>query len=104
MRAGFGRIPDVHNPIQPWRGLKPAVLDVMWRGAAAAQRDRMIQLMEDPRALLEVMDGAGVWRAGPGDHASPGHPGVPDPPQPLRAPDAPPELPHVVPVCAGSPA
>src|SRR2546427_1236550 len=62
MIAGFDRITDVHIHIQPWRELKPAVLDVMWRGEAAAQRDRLIQLMEDPRALLEVMDRAGVWR------------------------------------------
>src|SRR3989442_1166800 len=64
MIAGFDRITDVHIHIQPWRELKPAVLDVMWRGEAAAQRDRLIQLMEDPRALLEVMDRAGVWRGG----------------------------------------
>src|SRR2546428_732578 len=71
MIAGFGRITDVHIHIQPWRELKPAVLDVMWRGEAAAQRDRLIQLMEDPRALLEVMDRAGVWRAGLVNYPSP---------------------------------
>src|SRR5438093_6698225 len=57
------RITDVHIHIQPWRELKPQVLEVLWRGKEA-ERDRLIQLMEDPRALLEVMDGAGVWRAG----------------------------------------
>src|SRR2546425_2336033 len=71
MIAGFGRITDVHIHIQPWRELKPAVLDVMWRGEAAAQRDRLIQLMEDPRALLEVMDRAGVWRVGLVNYPSP---------------------------------
>src|SRR3989441_2144989 len=71
MTAGFGRITDVHIHIQPWRELKPAVLDVMWRGVAAAQRDRLIQLMEDPRALLEVMDRAGVWRVGLVNYPSP---------------------------------
>src|SRR3989449_5356589 len=71
MIAGFDRITDVHIHIQPWRELKPAVLDVMWRGEAAAQRDRLIQLMEDPRALLEVMDRAGVWRAGLVNYPSP---------------------------------
>src|SRR5213083_2302406 len=35
----------------------------MWRGKEA-ERDRMIQIMDDPRALLELMDRAGVWRAG----------------------------------------
>src|SRR3989475_4856903 len=43
----------------------------MWRGEAAAQRDRLIQLMEDPRALLEVMDRAGVWRVGLVNYPSP---------------------------------
>src|SRR2546428_3319489 len=71
MIAGFDRITDVHIHIQPWRELKPAVLDVMWRGEAAAQRDRLIQLMEDPRALLEVMDRAGVWRVGLVNYPSP---------------------------------
>src|SRR5256712_5033242 len=36
---------------------------MMWRGQNA-HRDLMIQVMDDPRALLEVMDRAGVWRAG----------------------------------------
>src|SRR2546422_11328527 len=31
----------------------------------------MIQLMEDPRVLLEVMDRAGVWRAGLVNYPSP---------------------------------
>src|SRR5205809_7110360 len=57
------RITDVHIHIQPWRELKPQVLEVLWRGKEA-ERDGLIQLVEDPRALLEVMDGAGVWRAG----------------------------------------
>ncbi|HYU01759.1 MAG TPA: hypothetical protein VEK85_15370, partial [Gemmatimonadales bacterium] len=48
------RITDVHIHIQPWRELKPQVLEVLWRGKEA-ERDRLIQLMEDPRALLEVM-------------------------------------------------
>src|SRR2546425_7590961 len=36
---------------------------MMWRGQNA-HRDLMIQVMDDPRALLEIMDRAGVWRAG----------------------------------------
>src|SRR5436305_1265937 len=58
-----GRITDVHVHIQPWRELKPAALAVMRRGKDV-DRDRMIQVMEDPQALLEVMDRAGVWRVG----------------------------------------
>jgi hypothetical protein len=57
------RITDVHIHVQPWRELKPAALAVMWRGTDV-DRDRMIQVMEDPKALLEVMDRAGVWRVG----------------------------------------
>ena len=64
------RITDVHIHIQPWRELKPQVLEVLWRGKEA-ERDRMIQLMEDPRVLLEVMDRAGVWRAGLVNYPSP---------------------------------
>ncbi|HVH11389.1 MAG TPA: amidohydrolase family protein [Gemmatimonadales bacterium] len=64
------RITDVHIHIQPWRELKPAVLEVMWRDKHA-ERDRLIQLMEDPHALLEVMDRAGVWRAGLVNYPSP---------------------------------
>src|SRR5438445_11413303 len=78
MIAGFDRITDVHIHIQPWRELKPAVLDVMWRGEAAAQRDRLMQLLEDPRALLEVMDRAGVWRVGLVNYPSPDIMGVTD--------------------------
>src|SRR6059058_5185195 len=54
-------ITDVHIHVQPWRELKPQVLETMWRGQNA-HRDLMIQVMDDPRALLEIMDRAGVWR------------------------------------------
>src|SRR5207249_8681528 len=61
------RITDVHIHIQPWRDLKPQV-------AAAMRRDKEQQwelltaVMDDPRALLEIMDRAGVWRVGGGDY------------------------------------
>src|SRR5438552_15959904 len=64
------RITDVHIHIQPWRELKPEVLEVMWRDKSA-DRDRLLQLMHDPRALLEVMDRAGVWRVGLVNYPSP---------------------------------
>src|SRR2546429_4619363 len=64
------RITDVHVHVQPWRELKPAALAVMWRGKDV-DRDRMIQVMEDPQALLEVMDRAGVWRVGLVNYPSP---------------------------------
>src|SRR2546422_6373016 len=56
-------ITDVHIHVQPWRELKPHVLETMWRGQNA-HRDLMIQVMDDPRALLEIMDRGGVWRVG----------------------------------------
>src|SRR2546429_3756102 len=64
------RITDVPVHVQPWRELKPAALAVMWRGKDV-DRDRMIQVMEDPQALLEVMDRAGVWRVGLVNYPSP---------------------------------
>jgi predicted TIM-barrel fold metal-dependent hydrolase len=42
----------------------------MWRDRGA-ERDRLIQVMDDPQALLEVMDQAGVWRAGLVNYPSP---------------------------------
>ena len=53
------RITDVHVHVQPWRELKPAALAVMWRGTDV-DRDRMIQVMEDPKALIEEIGRAHV--------------------------------------------
>src|SRR5256712_10354468 len=64
------RITDVHIHVQPWRQLKPHVLEIMWRGQDA-HRDLMIQVMDDPRALLQIMDRAGVWRVGLVNYPSP---------------------------------
>jgi predicted TIM-barrel fold metal-dependent hydrolase len=66
----LSRITDVHIHVQPWRELKPEALAVMWRGRDV-DRDRMIQVMEDPKALLEEMDRAGVWRVGLVNYPSP---------------------------------
>jgi predicted TIM-barrel fold metal-dependent hydrolase len=46
------------------------VLEVMWRGHGP-QRDVLLQVMDDPKALLEVMDRAGVWRVGLVNYPSP---------------------------------
>lgn len=56
--------------VQPWRELKPEVLEVMWRDKQL-DRDHLIRLMDDPGALLEVMDRAGVWRVGLVNYPSP---------------------------------
>src|SRR5438309_11431264 len=63
-------VTDVRIHVQPWRELKPTVLETMWRGRDA-HRDLLIQVMDDPRALLEVMDRAGVWRVGLVNYPSP---------------------------------
>ncbi|HUK21686.1 MAG TPA: amidohydrolase family protein [Gemmatimonadales bacterium] len=57
------RITDVHIHVQPWRELKPPVLETMRRGKED-QFELLRHVMDDPRALLEIMDGAGVWRVG----------------------------------------
>ncbi len=63
-------ITDVHIHVQPWRELKPHVLEVMWRDRPD-DRERMLAIMDDPKALLEAMDRAGVWRAGLVNYPSP---------------------------------
>jgi len=57
------RITDVHIHVQPWRDVKPAVLAALRRGHEA-QWDFLLSVMDDPARLLEVLDRAGVWRAG----------------------------------------
>src|SRR2546425_5416367 len=64
------RITDVHIHVQPWRELKPHVLEVLWRGKEA-HRDFLVRLMDDPPTLLEAMDRAGVWRVGLVNYPSP---------------------------------
>ena len=64
------RITDIHIHIQPWRDLKPQVQDVMRRGKED-HWEFLLALMEDPKALLDIMDRAGVWRAGLVNYPSP---------------------------------
>ncbi len=63
-------ISDMHIHIQPWRQLKPAVADVM-RVGKEAHWERLIALMDDPQALLEVMDASGIWRVALINYPSP---------------------------------
>jgi predicted TIM-barrel fold metal-dependent hydrolase len=65
-----GPVTDIHVHIQPWHQMKPAVLDVMKKGKEG-HWERLIQLMEDPRALLEVMDQSGIERVGLINYPSP---------------------------------
>lgn len=47
--------------LEPYRQLKPSVLETMRR--EAPQYDRIARTMDDPRALLEYLDSVGVERA-----------------------------------------
>src|SRR3954463_14974419 len=64
------RITDVHIHIQPWRQLKPRVQEAMRRGKED-HWNLLISVMDDPRALLDVMDRSGVWRVGLVNYPSP---------------------------------
>ncbi len=63
-------ITDLHIHVQPWRQLKPAVASAM-RVGKDRHWERLIALMDDPRALLDVMDDAGIWRVGLVNYPSP---------------------------------
>ena len=63
-------VSDLHVHIQPWRQLKPAVADAMRRGKED-RWERLMALMDDPKALLEVLDRAGIWRVGMVNYPSP---------------------------------
>lgn len=60
----------MHIHIQPWRQLKPAVADVM-RVGKESHWERLIALMDDPKALLEIMDASGIWRVALINYPSP---------------------------------
>jgi hypothetical protein len=68
--GGRPRITDCHIHIQPWRQLKPAVLETMRRG----KEDRfefLLALMDDPKLLLRIMDEEGIHRVGMVNYPSP---------------------------------
>ena len=68
--ASLPRITDVHIHIQPWRDLKPRVQEVMRQGKED-HWDFLLSLMDDPKALLQIMDQAGVRRVGLVNYPSP---------------------------------
>lgn len=63
-------VSDLHGHIQPWRQLKPEVATAM-RRRKEARWDRLQALVDDPKALLEVMDASGMWRVGLVNYPSP---------------------------------
>lgn len=64
------RITDFHIHIQPWRQLKPAVMETMRRGKEE-HFEFLLSLMDDPRLLLSIMDEQGIDRAGMVNYPSP---------------------------------
>ncbi len=64
------RITDVHVHIQPWQDLKPRVREAM-RKDKEVYWDLLLSIMNDPQALLEIMDRSGVWRVGLVNYVSP---------------------------------
>lgn len=63
-------VTDLHVHIQPWRQLKPHVEDAMRRGKED-HWERLLQLMEDPSVLLEILDASDIWRVGLVNYPSP---------------------------------
>jgi predicted TIM-barrel fold metal-dependent hydrolase len=63
-------VTDMHVHVQPWEQLKPGVMDAMRKGKED-HWERLLALMADPRALLEVMDESGIWRVGLVNYPSP---------------------------------
>jgi len=63
-------VTDFHIHIQPWRQLKPAVLETMRRGKEQ-HFEFLLALMDDPRMLLSIMDEQGIQRVGMVNYPSP---------------------------------
>ncbi len=70
MTASLPVVSDLNIHIQPWRQLKPDVLEVMRRGKEA-EWDRLTALMDDPKLLLDVLDKSDIWRVGLINYPSP---------------------------------
>ncbi len=65
-----GWVTDLHVHIQPWRQLKPAVAAAMRRGKEA-HWERLMALMDDPRAFVQLLDESGLARAAIINYPSP---------------------------------
>jgi len=70
MTATLPGVTDIHVHIQPWHQLKPAVAAVMREGKED-HWERLIELMEDPAALIELLDERDIWRVGLINYPSP---------------------------------
>jgi len=63
-------VTDIHIHVQPWDEMKPAVLETLRRGKEDALAF-LFELMKSPALLLDLLDEAGVWRAGIVNYVSP---------------------------------
>jgi predicted TIM-barrel fold metal-dependent hydrolase len=63
-------VTDIHVHIQPWKQLKPDVLETMRRGKED-HFEFLVELMESPDVLLEHLDRAGIRRVGLINYPSP---------------------------------
>jgi uncharacterized protein len=63
-------VTDLHIHVQPWEQLRPEVAAAMRKGKEE-HWERLLTLMADPRALLQVMDESGIWRVGLVNYPSP---------------------------------
>ena len=63
------RVIDIHVHIQPWRMLKPAVLDVWKR--EHTDFERLLELADDPAKFLKLLDEQGIEKAALINYVSP---------------------------------
>jgi predicted TIM-barrel fold metal-dependent hydrolase len=63
-------VTDTHIHIQPWSDMKPDVAAAMRRGKED-HWEWLLQLMEDPQALIEILDASDIWRVGLVNYPSP---------------------------------
>jgi predicted TIM-barrel fold metal-dependent hydrolase len=68
--TGAPGVTDIHVHVQPWAQLKPGVVAAMRKGKED-HWERLLALMADPTALLDVMDESGIWRVGLVNYPSP---------------------------------
>jgi predicted TIM-barrel fold metal-dependent hydrolase len=64
------RVTDFHIHIQPWRTMKPQVMEMMRRGKEE-HFDFLLAVMDDPQLLLRIMDEQGIDRVGMVNYPSP---------------------------------
>jgi predicted TIM-barrel fold metal-dependent hydrolase len=69
VRSVKNDIIDIHIHVQPWWHLKPSVQQTMAHGRK--NYDELVRLMREPELLLQLLDAAGVDKAGLINYVSP---------------------------------